>query len=62
MQGMCSAYMGGVAERYQLAVMAQCTLIDDKPVIMEELEDLWMNDYTLISTMAAINFPITQTA
>jgi hypothetical protein len=49
--------IGGNAEKYQAAVTAQCTKIDEQELQIEDLEEMWMDDATAINLMASINFP-----
>lgn len=51
---------GGDSEKYQNAIVAKCVTLDDKPITIEEIDDLWMDDATKIVMMASINFPSTQ--
>jgi hypothetical protein len=50
------------AEKFQHAIIAVSTKIDDKAIVIEELDELWYADYTKILAMASINFPTTQSA
>lgn len=50
---------GGDVEKFQSAVVALSTKIDDERIVLEELDDLWFGDYTKLMTMATINFPST---
>lgn len=43
-------------DKYQLALMSVAITIDDKPVVMEDFENLWMNDYTVCMGLSLINF------
>lgn len=54
--------VAGVSERYQLAIAAKCLKLDDKPVTVEDIEDMWMDDYNTVMVLAAVNFPIAQNA
>lgn len=49
--------MGGEADKFQEAVIAASVTINNEKVIIEEMDDIWMDDYTKILAMASINFP-----
>lgn len=48
--------------KYSEAIAVQCIKIDDKALVIEDLADMWMDDYQSIMSIATINFPITRTA
>lgn len=52
--------VSGNSEKYQLAIAAKCLMVDDKPVTVEDIEELWMDDYNTVMVLAAVNFPTTQ--
>lgn len=54
--------IAGDAHKYQAAVMARCLTIDDKKVVIEDIEQLWLDDYTTVVSIARINFSTTQNA
>jgi hypothetical protein len=48
---------GGDSSKVQDAVTALSTRIDDKPIVIEDLSELWFNDYTKVQMMcSSINF------
>lgn len=50
----------GNPEKFQDAIMALCITIDGEKIIMEELEEMWYDDFTKLQAIAAINFPTTR--
>lgn len=59
---MIKRQMAGEAEKFQDAVTAASVTINNEKLIVEDLEDIWMDDYTKIIAMASINFPSTPNA
>lgn len=48
---------GGDSSKFQSAVVALSTKINDKSIVIEDVDELWFNDASKINTMAsAINF------
>ena len=48
---------GGDATKTQDAIVALATKINDKPIVIEDMDNLWFNDFTRIQMMAtSINF------
>lgn len=54
--------MAGKAENYQNAVMARSITIDEQKIVVDDITQVWMDDYTLLLSIASINFPSTRTA
>lgn len=54
--------LDGKSENYQGAVIARSTTINDQKIVIEDLNSLWLDDYTKIAAMSDINFPTTQNA
>lgn len=54
--------MGNDSGKYQNAVIARCLTIDDAKVVIEDVEQMWMDDYNTILALASINFSSTQNA
>ncbi len=50
----------GKEEEYQSAVVVMCVTIDGKKVTIEEIQDLWLDDYTKLIMLASANFLSTQ--
>jgi hypothetical protein len=55
-----SRLTGGEAEGYQDAIIAKCLTIDGKAIVPEDVQDMWMDDRTKVTMLAAINFPSAQ--
>lgn len=52
-----SRITGGDSTKVQDAIVAMSTKINDKDLIIEDLDELWFNDFTKIQVMASsINF------
>lgn len=52
-----SRITGGDATKAQDAIIALATKINDKPIVIEDMDNLWFNDFTKIQMMAtSINF------
>lgn len=54
--------MAGNPENFQQSVIAASLKVNGEKVVVEELDEIWMNDYTVILAMAEINFPSTPNA
>lgn len=52
-----SRITGGDASKAQDAIVALATKINDKPIVIEDMDNMWFNDFTKVQMMAtSINF------
>lgn len=52
-----SRMAGGDKDKYQAAVAATCTKVDGKPLVIEDLMEMYFNDFTKITNVASsLNF------
>lgn len=54
--------IGSDANKYRDAVIARCITINEQKVVIEDVEQMWMDDYNTVLALATINFSSTQTA
>lgn len=51
---------GNEEDKYKNAVICESTTIDDKKIIIEDIDEMWHDDYIRMSSMSLINFPSPQ--
>jgi hypothetical protein len=54
--------LNGDANNYRDAVIARCLTINEQKVVVEDVIQMWMDDYNTVLALASINFSSTQTA
>jgi hypothetical protein len=52
--------MGGDSDRYRNVIIAKCVTIDEKAIVPEDLDEMWMDDVNTLMLLASVNFPTAQ--